>query len=612
MPRQLFELAIQAAVGTKVVARETLSAMRKDVTAGLYGGHYERKLKHLNKQKEGKKRLKKLAGNIDIPQTAFFNVLSQRPRTYTTSAQTSHGATEDAWLHEIVPSPPTTLSELAEGTPLSDGQPLGRPTMAPENRSDILGTIYRQVAQKPRGQSSERLFGDFTRLYLSSPAPLFSVPELQSIAKAVHSLDRRSTRRHRRQAHERFETVVNALRDVVGDHKHVPSGLEVSMLVSSTNHRRHVTRGELKKAEQQFLSSFQSAPSDPARREQYLRGLNHILYLSALARHPERTEFWWNKMIGEGFEPDSWSYLSRIMTYGSMYNRTEALVSELERALPKVRSREDKVVLANVAMWLAAVAKRMDVAGAIFSTINPPNETTTYSHAIAELPIGVIEELCELTPSRETFYLMLSEYAYHGDLISALTTMKQMLAAGHSLVVANYVSLFRGFAKFGQILEGPAGEASELFPPLIEFKSLGSAFEAKQRRTESAASTARGFFDSLRGPRRQFEADILNHWTLSAFEDVFRGFLALTSSKEWVSSAPTPKGIHFALLAWARVTNGDAVAVWHAYHDIRTKFGPGNKEGWVGWEEDTRLRNLRDRLEEMVKGKSSTSHQHHQ
>ncbi|UOH84478.1 GTP-binding protein LepA [Cryptococcus neoformans] len=80
VPRQQFELSIQAAIGAKVIARDNVKAFRKDVTAGLYGGHYDRKLKHLNKQKEGKKRLKKLAGSIEIPQTAFYKVLSSRPR----------------------------------------------------------------------------------------------------------------------------------------------------------------------------------------------------------------------------------------------------------------------------------------------------------------------------------------------------------------------------------------------------------------------------------------------------------------------------------------------------------------------------------------------------
>lgn len=77
IPRALFEIAIQAVVGGKVVARETLSAMKKDVTAGLYGGHYERKLKHLNRQKEGKKLMKRV-GNIELPQAAFFDMLSSK------------------------------------------------------------------------------------------------------------------------------------------------------------------------------------------------------------------------------------------------------------------------------------------------------------------------------------------------------------------------------------------------------------------------------------------------------------------------------------------------------------------------------------------------------
>ncbi|KAF7793266.1 hypothetical protein EIP86_004377 [Pleurotus ostreatoroseus] len=77
IPRQLFEVPIQATVGKKVIARETLSAMRADVTAGLYGGHYERKLKHLENQKEGKRRMKRI-GRVDLPQEAFFEILSSK------------------------------------------------------------------------------------------------------------------------------------------------------------------------------------------------------------------------------------------------------------------------------------------------------------------------------------------------------------------------------------------------------------------------------------------------------------------------------------------------------------------------------------------------------
>lgn len=573
LPRQLFELAIQASIGNKVVARESLSAMRKDVTAGLYGGHYERKLKHLNKQKEGKKRLKRLAGNIDIPQTAFFDVLSSRPRTFSTSVR--HSISFAQHLPQVPQPPP----QLALGDPTIPA-PIGRHDLSPEQRSALLSTIMSQTSSHT-DLTSETLFTNFTRLYLASPTCTFTPNELRTIAHTMHATDRRFGV-NTRAANERFETVINALRDAVGHDAEATRGLELAILVSGSRTTRHVHQSVLRKAETMFMALYPVPPKGAAL-DEYRMCLNHVLHLCALSRSPSKLDAWWRKMIKEGVQADSRSYLARILVCGGMSN-VEGVIAELAFTLPKV-DVANGIILVNCAMWMAIRAKRCDVATALYSALRSISLEDVHDSLaqVDALPDSLAESLVGISPDRVSSAIMVEAHTYRGDLLSALNVLRQMFEDQHVPGVPEYMAMFHGFSRFGVVGSGPAGDAAACFP-------LWRDNHATSGLDNPWGDEEPGQFSSNYPPSAS------SLWTQSALEDLFTSFLALPPPRptnKTLPRAPNANAVYRTLLAFGRVTNSDGRAVRAALNAMTSKFGPGNEEGWVGWHEDRRHKKLR-------------------
>ncbi|WOO82147.1 Translation factor GUF1, mitochondrial [Vanrija pseudolonga] len=569
LPRQLFELSIQAAVGNKVVSRETLSAMRKDVTAGLYGGHYERKMKHLNKQKEGKKRLKKLAGNIDIPQSAFFQVLSARPRSFTTSARFHVQAHHDWLTTELPPSPPPLPKRRAA----AGSNRYSLPHISPQQRSSMLSDIHVQITEQAPG-SSENLFNDFSRLYLSSTSHSFTPVELKAIAKAMHVMDRRHLY-HVRDANDRLKTVAGALKDTVRREYTAVHGLEAALFVSAARHRRSFTNKDLRQAERHFEHRFPKVPDDDVRLHEYKVSINHMLYLCLVAKDIPRYDKFWHRMIASGIEPGSWANLTRILAAG-MGPSPRSVVDELAKALRVTEDPDNAVILVNAAIWLRVKAGDMETAYKLYNGLRsrpsrfhqpPPDDD-----AISSI------DFARLRPSRYTYPMMVNGLGWRGDLVAALKVLREMIDDGHVPRIHDYTGLFRGFAKYGEVPSGPAGGATSAFPLWLNFGSPSQLTSVwSTRRSE--------FLPSFGG------------WTLDALEDVFHSFLsARLPANASRSQQPTEKLIYYILVAFARTTNADETTVRATLDALTKKFGPNNPEGWEGWNESSRIMKIREVL----------------
>lgn len=542
-------------------------------------GHYERKLKHLNKQKEGKKRLKRLAGNIDVPQAAFFEVLSSRRAFSTTAApRTSLLDPVSANLPEDIPFPsqPTDRASAVH-------EPLRLHSISPQLRSSRLSAIHRLIESPKSDITAEDIYAAYAKLGPAS-APeshSFTPAELSEVIHSLHTLDRREGA-GRKTADARLSRIMLELRSLrKGSSRR---GVEVAAFVSRARHRRRVTSGAIGAAERSLSALFPNPSALETERERryYRQTVNHMLYLCGLAAETRRFGPWWDSMQGAGIEPDSYAFLAKQVLLEKS-GRIDDIPQLLNSALQRVDSYEGQIALINHVIYIHAIAGKWDVVVSAYSKLCGSHDDEPLPPPFNIEPRDLLGIPEGLIPSRLTFACLIHACSYNGHLPAALTIMRHMFEFDHTPSIPEYLSLFKGFARHGQIPKTPR-RARPLFP----FWETYDPAQGKEDRVS---------WIWCRGALGLEEPEVSSPWTKEALDELFRSFIALTPTTGVGPSfkrAPSPRQVWSVLLAFARTTNGEDQVVREVWDVMDGKFVG---EGWVGWRTDSRLEKLREGLE---------------
>jgi len=546
-------------------------------------GHYERKLKHLNKQKEGKKRLKRLAGNIDVPQAAFFEVLSSRRAFSTSSAYHSQVLDPVAsYLPDDLTIPLVRSPDLY--SPAHD--PFEPDVLSPRERSTCLSSFHQLITSPNPGITSEDLHAAFDQL--PRDAHIFTPAELTKLVRTIHTLDRRKGTQ-RRQVDARLSKIVTELRRLRTTFSARP--VEPAALISRARHRRRVTSRTVVAAERTFRGLFPDPTllrtDDDKRR--YRMSVNHILYLCGLAGEKRRFEPWWNKMGDAGIEHDSFAFLARqilLQKNGQIDDLPQLLGSALER----IDKTQGRIVLINHVLFVHAMAGRWDVVTSAYSKLRAYQGTEALPFPLDAFPRDLLAIPDDVIPSRSTYSSLVHVLSHNGHLSAALTIMRHMFEANYTPFVPEYITLFKGFARHGHTPPSSPGPAKRLFP----FWETYNSAEPKPDRISWIWS--RG---ALGVGVAQPETD--SPWTKEVLDEIFRSYIALTPggatgvpNSRNSRRAPSPRQVWTVMCAFARTTNGDEQVMSEAWEAMERKFG---SEGWVGWRTEGRLERLRSGLE---------------
>lgn len=577
-------------------------------------------MKHLNKQKEGKKRLKRLAGNIDIPQSAFFDVLSSRPRGFCTSARRpGEPHVTDFQPSRIVESLPSDLamSALFEPNAQSTAPPshIPRHTIPPAERSAQLSHFHRLVSSPD--STTEDIHSAFIQLYLASPySHVFTPVELQTALRAMLRHETGNVPGKRLNLNTKIRPVLDEMKDISGK-ENATKRLDLAFTTAFDGSIRRVTQHDLHEAITAFLAVFPRAPKGATSRAktQYYQGIGNLLQLAAKVGDVKRFDTWRERLRVAGNEVDANGHAR--LAHLVLLNRTgrhDEISVAVNEALVSEQPISDRMILLNYAIWSHAIRGDWAAIAPLLAVLVPSIAPMLPSSGNKDRPIILPEgQETHFWANRETFSIIINALSHQGHLQPALQVIQVMLQEDLQPGISDFMQLFKGFARHGVVPpQSRAGVMANAFP-------MWSRFEPPQpgRKDESnAANTESGSFarlwgktgfglsrdkgNSVNADGHQMEAEA--EWTFDNLQEVFRMFLQLSptspiptgpnlgsimnpnsTAKPKVAKgdawAPKPKAIWTILMAFARTTNGDREVLGAIWADLERKFGPGHGPG---------------------------------
>ena len=532
-------------------------------------------MKHLEKQKKGKLRLKKLAGNIDVPQSAFFEVLSSRPRGYSTCARDRRSYSSQHELSTaggLLPPAPSVPNEQA---PVSIPEPILPPSLHPQVRSTMLSDVLR-LADSPTASASS-IYAAWTELYLASPSShVYSPVELSIVLKALHRANVRE-RSDARSSSERFGIVdaeLQALRAGAPEAARVgereTADLSVMADFARIVRRRRVPKAKVVNEHNDLQRRYRSVPGRPdpvkgtysrtmmEKRNRFRTAANGMLRLAGKAGEEEIFDWWWARRIEAGFQPDAHAIMARLDLLARRRGVEEMKVywhqlvaamdrgyvdqaaPNFDRSQPVVASRADAAVLTNVMLWHLAKAGHWGEAAGVYDTLR--------RKSLADRPVGLKSEDSipskffstpaddsipvpkHATATAETYSLLIRAATFQGDLAGGLDVMRHMFAVGLVPGVGDYCAMFDGFARWGCIgsveLENGQtrwqGDMDDWMPRPVRY-SLSRRIESEDKHGLAAIWSR----SKVRAPTDDTDVSLSNDMTMTAdtLQGLFDTFL---------------------------------------------------------------------------------------